>query len=241
MFHLMHEGKTLRSIITFPHKGDAEVAAHRAQHRDSAIIFLHGLGGSSEDWKGAAEYLAGKVSLRKGQCQVVCPSAPVLPITKNGGEREPAWFDALSQWPRKVDAKDDHAGIAASVATVHAEINKLVEKGVPADRIIVCGFSQGAVLAHSAVASYEKTLGGCVMLSGWVPENTKVVDANAKTPIFWGHGTKDEIVTIDNQSAGEAVLKAKGIPVVAKQYDVDHDSTEAEFDDILAFIKERLA
>ena len=32
-FHLMHEGKTLRSVITFPHKGDAEVAAHRAQHQ----------------------------------------------------------------------------------------------------------------------------------------------------------------------------------------------------------------
>lgn len=31
-FQMMHEGKTLRSVITFPHPGDAEVAAHRAAH-----------------------------------------------------------------------------------------------------------------------------------------------------------------------------------------------------------------
>ena len=30
-FKLMHEGKTLRSVLTFPHNGDKEVAAHRAQ------------------------------------------------------------------------------------------------------------------------------------------------------------------------------------------------------------------
>lgn len=31
-FDLMHDGKTLRSVITFPHTGDEEVAAHRAKH-----------------------------------------------------------------------------------------------------------------------------------------------------------------------------------------------------------------
>ena len=29
-FHLMHEGKTLRTVITFPHAGDEEVASYRA-------------------------------------------------------------------------------------------------------------------------------------------------------------------------------------------------------------------
>jgi len=31
-FHLMHEGKALRSVVVHEHKGDEEVAAHRAQH-----------------------------------------------------------------------------------------------------------------------------------------------------------------------------------------------------------------
>lgn len=30
-FHLMHEGKVLRSVVTLPHEGDEEVAAHRAK------------------------------------------------------------------------------------------------------------------------------------------------------------------------------------------------------------------
>lgn len=32
-FHLMHEGKAIRSVLTFPHEGDKEVAAHRAQFK----------------------------------------------------------------------------------------------------------------------------------------------------------------------------------------------------------------
>ena len=31
-FHLMHEGKAIRSVVILPHEGDAEVAAHRAKH-----------------------------------------------------------------------------------------------------------------------------------------------------------------------------------------------------------------
>jgi S-(hydroxymethyl)glutathione dehydrogenase/alcohol dehydrogenase len=30
-FHLMHDGKAIRSVLTFPHEGDEEVAAHRAK------------------------------------------------------------------------------------------------------------------------------------------------------------------------------------------------------------------
>ena len=35
-FHLMHEGKALRSVVVHKHEGDEEVAAHRAQHAAKA-------------------------------------------------------------------------------------------------------------------------------------------------------------------------------------------------------------
>ena len=69
-FHLMHEGKTLRSVITFPHDGDEEIKQHRCtaaahltrgarrvtlcrlkHHPRGAIVFLHGLDDKPSSWQ----------------------------------------------------------------------------------------------------------------------------------------------------------------------------------------------
>lgn len=238
-FHLMHQGKTLRSVITFPHEGDEEVAAHRAAHRQakSAVVFMHGLGDKPSSWQESVEWLCGKIG---PNAKPVSPAAPIAAITKNNGERTTAWFDVLAAWPRTPASKDDVAGIAASVDNVHMIIDNLVKKDkIPAERIIIAGFSQGGVMAVASTYSYRKKLGGCICLSGWVPDraNFKPNDANAETPLFWGHGAADEVVSVENQAAGSSTLKKTTL----KTYDkLGHDTSEAEFDDVLAFIKSRL-
>lgn len=242
-FHLMHEGKSLRSVITFPHKGDSEVAAHRqVHHPKSAIVFLHGLDDVPASWQGSAEWLCSKIGQN---AQAVCPAAPVAAITKNQGEKMTAWCDVFEPWPLTPDSRDDSQGLAASVQSIHAVLDKLIADGVPANRIIVAGFSQGAATSLLSTYTYGATLGGCVCLSGWLPDRSAfsgvVRSENANTPIFWGHGTQDEIVVLANQTVGVDVLTATGVPVTAKQYDIGHDTSEAEFDDILHFIHYRLA
>lgn len=245
-FHLMHEGKTLRSVVTFPHEGDAEVAEHRkAHHAKSAIIFLHGLGDKPESWQGSIEWLAGKAS---PNARAVCLAAPVKAITKNKGETMTAWCDVFEPWPLTPKSRDDIAGLEASVAIVHAEIDRLLAEGVPADRIIVGGFSQGAATATLATYSYGKRLGGCLNLSGWLPAPDHFLapsrrsPANASTPLFWGHGLTDDVVHIDNQKVGAAAITAQlGAHVTAKQYAIGHDSNEAEFADIVEFVRHRLS
>jgi hypothetical protein len=106
----MHEGKTLRSVVTFPHKGDAEVAAHRAQHHQkAAIVFLHGLDGKPSDWQESVEWLAGKLG---PNTQAVCPAAPVAAITKNQGEKMTAWCDVYEPWPLTLSSRDDIDGLS---------------------------------------------------------------------------------------------------------------------------------
>jgi S-(hydroxymethyl)glutathione dehydrogenase/alcohol dehydrogenase len=246
-FHLMHEGKTLRSVITFPHAGDAQVEAHRKEHHPkSALVFLHGLGDEPASWEGSMQWLASKLS---PNTQVVCPAAPKLPITKNNGEELTAWFDVFQPWPRTPAFRDDAAGLARSVATIHQIVDDLVAKGVPSDRIVLGGFSQGAVTATLATYTYSRgRLAGCLNLSGWVPNRELFVSGeslsaeNKGTPLFWGHGANDEIVSIENQSVGKELLAARGTPVEAKEYaGLGHDSNEAEFADILHFLQHRLS
>jgi len=205
----------------------------------AAIVFMHGLDGSPDDWRESANWIAGKISR---SCTVVCPAAPVQPITKNNGERMPAWFDVFAAWPYTPGFRDDTDGIARSVKAVHAEIEKLIANGVPSERIVVAGFSQGAVMAFASVYTSPKKLGGCVMLSGWVPnlKEASIAGANVTTPLFWGHGIKDEIVTIENQTVGAEALVGMKANVTAKQYDVGHDATEEEMNDLLRFVEESL-
>jgi predicted esterase len=237
-FHLMHEGKSLRSVITFPHKNDAEVATHRAAHHPkSAIVFLHGLGDVPASWQGSVEWLGSKVG---PNCLAVCPAAPVLPITKNGGETMPAWCDVFEPWPLIPSSKDDSAGLSASVSAIHAVLDGLVADGVPAERIIVAGFSQGAATATLSTYTYPKKLAGCINLSGWLPNRdtfaAQLRSENSSTPLFWGHGTQDDVVAFANQAVGVETLSASGISVTAKQYEIGHDSNEDEFADLLHFI-----
>lgn len=71
--------------------------------------------------------------------------------------------------------------------------------GIPANRIVLGGFSQGCVLALLTGLTAEYRFAGLVALSGYMPMHTKIMnmvsDASKKTPIFWGHGDADQVCT----------------------------------------------
>ena len=103
------------------------------------------------------------------------------------------WFD-LYDWPLAVGCRDDREGLLQSVAHVHTLIDDLVAKGIPASRIIIGGFSQGAAVTLLAAHRYPKTLLGCICLSGWLTlkedwESSRV-EGNS-TPVFLGHGAEE--------------------------------------------------
>lgn len=70
--------------------------------------------------------------------------------------------------------------------------------GVPANRIVLGGFSQGCVLALLTGLTAEYQFAGLVALSGYMPMHAKIMnmvsDASKKTPIFWGHGDADQVI-----------------------------------------------
>ncbi|GAA5896481.1 uncharacterized protein JCM6883_006919 [Sporobolomyces salmoneus] len=70
-------------------------------------------------------------------------------------------------------------------------------------RIVLAGFSQGAVVALMTALSGEYPLGGVAVFSGFLPMRwelpTLISDLETKdVPIFWGHGSLDEILTLDD-------------------------------------------
>lgn len=155
----------------------------------AALIFMHGLGDSGEGWAPAFP-LRGLDHVR-----TILPSAPVQSVTLNMGYQSPSWFDLEGLGE---DAPDDEDGIMESVARVNRIIDHQVAQGIPSERIVVAGFSQGGALALTAGLRSERRLAGIVSLSCWLPMRSKyptmLSDVTRDTEIFMGHGTADQVI-----------------------------------------------
>ncbi|CUA70260.1 hypothetical protein RSOLAG22IIIB_00613 [Rhizoctonia solani] len=163
----------------------------RAPHT-TTIIFSHGLGDTGDGWKPVATMLASQFPYVKW----VLPHAPVRPITINGGLEMTGWFDLYSLG--KSDDKEDEEGILKSSALIKDLVEAENAAGIPNERIVIGGFSQGAALSLVHGLTSEKKYAGLAILSGWFPMRNRLQSLLSPTAssaqIFWGHGTSDTIV-----------------------------------------------
>lgn len=167
-----------------------------------------------------------------------------MPVTLNLGMRMSSWFDLRSLDPNE---PEDEAGIESASKTIHELIAEQEKQGVPNERIIVGGFSQGGALALYAALTYPKKLAGVVALSCWLPLHEKVgslvSDANKSLAVLQCHGEADPVVPLEWGVASESVittiLDKSGYKF--KVYEgVAHHSSPSELNDVMEFIKKQL-
>lgn len=96
---------------------------------------------------------------------------------------------------------------------IDALIQLEVDKGIPEDKIVLGGFSQGGAIAALSLLLKNRNLAGYVALSTWIPMPEKVAETarpNAKDfPVFWGHGTDDQVVRYECESPAETPASAQ--------------------------------
>ena len=74
--------------------------------------------------------------------QVICPTAPMMPVTLNGGMAMPAWYDILSLDEADKN-REDMEGVDWSVNFVRDLVREEeASHGVASDRVVIGGFSQ---------------------------------------------------------------------------------------------------
>ena len=204
----------------------------------ATVIVLHGLGANGNDFVPVCQMLdLGSV----GDVRFLLPSAPVRPVTINGGYRMRAWYDILSLG---TDRREDEDGLRASQALIEGLIAHEVERGVPAGRIVLAGFSQGCAMALMTGLRHRQRLAGIAGLSGYLPLADDLPDeaseANADVPIFLAHGSHDPIVAIDRGMATRDILEALDYPVLWHEYPMEHEVCVEEITDLNAWLLEVL-
>ena len=203
-----------------------------------SVIWLHGLGADGNDFASIVPQL----DLRGcPPIRFIFPHAPSMPVTINGGYVMPAWYDILGA--NLVD-RQDAAGIQKSEKAIQSLIEQEVARGIPYERIVLAGFSQGCAMALHTGLRLPHRLAGIMALSGYLPLASQFAAerhaANAKTPVFMAHGTQDPVVILKRGEDSRDALKALGHPVQWHTYPMPHSVHPQEIADIAAFLKQVL-
>lgn len=212
---------------------------------EASLIFMHGLGDTGSGWSFFSSYVQRSPVVKSApHINFVFPNAPEMPVTVNRGAVMPSWFDIKVFGGRGDDA--DHEGFFASCNAMKDFIKKeMTEKNIPAERIIIGGFSQGSAIAMGTLALLDFKIGGCVALSGFIPIPEKLKEAfkketfaNAQTPVFQGHGVSDPVIPFTYGKDTHEFYKLLGFENWSFHGypGLQHGANEEELADVLKFI-----
>ena len=214
------------------------ITIESAPNPTAAIIWMHGLGASGDDFAAIVPELdlTGCPAIR-----FVFPHAPQIPVTLNGGYVMPAWYDIFgTELGAGAVKREDAAGINKSQQDIEALIAHEVSRGIHPSKIVLAGFSQGCAMALHTGLRHPAKLAGIMALSGYLPLASTVADqrsaANASTHIYMAHGTQDPVVVLSRAEASRDVLADLGYNVQWHTYPMPHSVHPMEIADISAFL-----
>ena len=183
------------------------------QNAIGGIILLHGLGASADD---LAAGLSALPLPDKDRISFLIPQAPIQPVTLNGGMKMPAWFDIIAL--EDAQPQEDKVGLERSLKLIRQLVDELIADGVPEDKIIVGGFSQGGALAMYSLFNETKRFAGAFSWSGYLPRGEPIPDDRG-TPVLLTHGTLDPIIPHRAVSTMPKLLEEAGFHVQSHVFD----------------------
>ena len=200
----------------------------------ASVIWLHGLGADGHDF----EPIVPELGLQDLPVRFVFPHAEVRPVTINGGMAMRAWYDFLHMIPGQGERRQD---VADSVQAVNALIEREIQRGIPADRIVLAGFSQGGVIALMAGLYGEYRLAGIMGLSTYLPRWTPLPDGSGRAPLLLAHGQFDDVLPFTLGEQARDDLIATGYGVEWHQYPMPHSVCVEEVEVIGRWLRRVLA
>ena len=144
------------------------------------------------------------------------------------GEMSRAWFPI-----------DEQALQAAMMTGSHRDLSEVEPEGMeavvelvadfiislPYEKIILGGFSQGAMMSSHLVSKLEDKLEGLVLFSGNLIDKNKLIQKlpESDLPVFQSHGHQDPILSYSGAQELKKVFEQKGYPVEFHDFQGQHE------------------
>ena len=186
-------------------------AGEKLENATGAVILLHGRGGSAED-------------ILELSAPLSVPGVAYLAPEAAGR----TWYPYSFLVPRE----QNEPWLSSALRRVEATVKLTLEAGISAEKIVVCGFSQGACLSTEYVASHPQRYGGLVAFTGGLigsPDSPLTQGGDlAGTPAFLGSGDPDPHVPWTRVEESARILEEMGAMVTLRRYPGRHHTVSRE-------------
>lgn len=143
-----------------------------------------------------------------------------------------------------MESPEDKEGFTQSAERVNHIIQQELDKGIPPNKIVVAGFSQGGALALHVALRSSHTLGGCIALSTWVPFRKEYPAALSSTAenlrVLQVHGDEDMVVSHRWGEGSHQLLKTmikEPVPEFMTIEGMGHSSDDDEMAAVTRFLR----
>ncbi|WP_135363589.1 alpha/beta hydrolase [Halosimplex halophilum] len=189
----------------------------------AAAVLVHGRGGSADGMVRLADEF-----YRHGLA-LVAPAA-----------RRNRWYPNSFLAPREANEPE----LSSALQAVADAVETVREAGVPSERTVVLGISQGACLVAEFAAGNPQRYGGVVLASGGLmgPEVGQYEGSLDGTPVLVGGHEGDPAVPVDRVRETAAVFESLGGDVrIRIEPGDDHGITDAELAAVGDLVEDLLA
>ena len=235
---MFQTARTLIYLLTMTYKPPLELSSNNTTNNNNinaSIIWLHGLGADGYDFEPIVQ------QLNLPNVRFILPHAPEMAVTRNNGYVMPAWYDVYGLTPI---SREDDAGIKTSQAYINSLIQHEIARGIPSQRIVIAGFSQGGAIALYTALRYPTRLAGVLALSTYMPLKTSMASdklaANTKLPIFMAHGVFDDVISLETAMLSRQLLQDNHYELSWHEYNMAHSVNAAEINDIRIYLQQLL-
>ena len=219
--------------MSLPSEAPIEIGPDDAR---AVVFLLHGFGADAWD-------LAGLVpELDLPHIRYVLPDAPLVRATLAGGQLVRAWYDIRTLEPSP--HREDASGVRASSSRISALMAEQAARGVPPERMVLAGFSQGGAMALYVGLRHPSALAGLAGMSSYLvlPDTlaAEAHPANAATPVWLAHGTQDDVVPFSRGQAARAALEGAERSVQWSTWPIRHEICGPELASLRTFLLDAL-
>jgi len=170
---------------------------------DSLVVLVHGYGSNGDDLISLAE--------------IIQPALPNTAfVAPNAPSQIPRMAAAHQWWPIETFSMAERAaGAAAAAPGLDTFIDSELEAaGLPDDRLLLVGFSQGTMMALHVGLRRAAPIAGIVGISGMLvaPDSLRQ-EIRSRPPVLLIHGTEDDVVPFRSMDLATAALSDVGVAV----------------------------
>lgn len=166
----------------------------------AAMIMIHGRGATAESMFSLADEFA------QPDVYYVAPQA-----------QNNTWYPYSFLQPKE----NKQPGLSSGLQQIYNLLKQTIDGGIPAEKIILLGFSQGACLATEFSARHPQKLGGVVGFSGGLigPEiDASLYGSMENTPVFLGCSNVDPHIPKERVDETEEVFESLNADVTKSIY-----------------------